>query len=103
MAGRWPRIAVRLAGPYANEVLAGVAALLAPWLPVPEATAALWQFALVSHAVVLVNLCPVFEYDGYHVLSDILDRPNWRRDGLTWLGKNLARLLRVSDLRASKP
>lgn len=45
LEGRWPRIAVSIAGPYANLVLGGLAALVA---------------------------------DGYHVLSDLLDRPNLR-------------------------
>lgn len=78
LAERWPRVAVSLAGPYANVVLAG----------------ALWQFALVSYVVVLVNLCPLLEYDGYYVLMDWLERPNLRRRSMTWLGNNLLPALR---------
>lgn len=94
LAGRWPRIAVSLAGPYANMILAGVAALVAPWMSLPEIAAALWQFALVSYVLVLVNLCPLLEYDGYYVLMDLLERPNLRRHALTWIGRNLPRALR---------
>jgi putative peptide zinc metalloprotease protein len=94
LAGRWPRVAVSLAGPYANAIVAGAAALVAPWMPRPEIAVALWQFSLVSYVLVLVNLCPLLEYDGYYVLMDLLERPNLRRHALTWLGHNLTRALR---------
>ena len=94
LAERWPRIAVSLAGPYANVVLAGAAALAGWAAPAAALAGALWQFALVSYVVVLVNLCPLFEYDGYYVLMDWLERPNLRRRSMTWLGKNLLPALR---------
>jgi hypothetical protein len=41
--------------------------------------------------MVLVSLTPLLEYDGYHVLADLLDRPNLRRDALAWVGSGLRR------------
>lgn len=79
LAGKWQRIAVGLAGIGANLVLAGFAALLAPLLGA-QAGAVAWLFAALSYVSVVFNLNPLLEYDGYHVLSDWLERPNLRRE-----------------------
>lgn len=78
LEGRWPRIAVSLAGPYAELALGSVAALAAWLAPDPVLSAALWQFALLSYVSVLVNFDPLMEFDGYYVLIDLLDKPNLR-------------------------
>ena len=57
-------------------------------------SAALWQFALISYIGVLVNLNPLMEFDGYFVLSDLLERPNLRPRALAWLGTGLIPALR---------
>ncbi len=90
LAERWPRIAVSLAGPYANVVLAGIAALAAALVSSDLAAAALWQFALVSYAALLLDLNPLLEFDGYYVLMDLLERPNLRQRALAWLRWQLA-------------
>lgn len=95
LAGRWPRIAVSLAGPYSNLVLGGLASLLALWTSSAVATAALWQFSLISYLIVLINLNPLLEYDGYYVLMDWLERPNLRPRSLAWMGSELPRVLRT--------
>lgn len=79
LAGKWQRIAVGLAGIAANLVLAGCAALLAALLG-GQAGAVAWLFAALSYAAVFLNLNPLLDYDGYHVLSDWLERPNLRRE-----------------------
>ena len=94
LAGRKERVAVSLAGPYADLVTGGLAALVAWFLPNPVLSAALWQFALVSYIGVLVNLNPLMEFDGYFVLSDLLERPNLRPRALAWLGTGLLPALR---------
>ena len=98
LAGRWPRVAVSLAGPYAALVLGGLAALAAWFVPDPVLSAALWQFALVSYVGVLVNLNPLMEFDGYFVLSDLLEKPNLRPRALAWLGRGLIPALRTPGL-----
>jgi putative peptide zinc metalloprotease protein len=85
LAERWPRIAVDLAGIYVNAVCAGFAALAALLIGGGPLAALLWQFVLTSWWIVLGNLNPVFEYDGYYALSDCLDRPNLRRQALARL------------------
>lgn len=94
LAGRWPRIAVSLAGPYANVVLAGVAALVAAVVPSDLAAAALWQFALVSYAALLLDANPFLEFDGYYILIDLLERPNLRQRALAWLRWSLPAAIR---------
>ena len=49
--------------------------------------AALWVVAVPSYLAVVANLNPLLEFDGYHVLSDALDRPHLRTEALTWLGR----------------
>lgn len=88
-AGKWPRVAVSIAGPYADFAMAGAASYLAWVSPSPVAAAALWQFALVSYIGVLVNFNPLLEYDGYFILSDLLNRSNLRRGALEWVGRFL--------------
>jgi putative peptide zinc metalloprotease protein len=95
LAGRWPRVAVSLAGPYANVVLAGAAALAAAIVSSDLAAAVLWQFALVSYAALLLDLNPLLEFDGYYVLMDLLERPNLRQRALAWLRWQLPTAIRT--------
>jgi putative peptide zinc metalloprotease protein len=88
--GRWPRIAVDLAGIAVNVVCAGFAALAALLIGSGPWAAVLWQFVLVSWWIVTVNLNPLFEFDGYYALSDWLDRPNLRRQALARLWQRAA-------------
>ena len=94
LAGRKERVLVSLAGPYADLVTGGLAAIVAWLVPNAVVSAALWQFALISYIGVLVNLNPLMEFDGYFVLSDLLERPNLRPRALAWLGTNLIPALR---------
>lgn len=94
LAERGPRIAVNLAGCYANAVSAGIAALLSLIFSSPAACAGLWQFALVSHLMALVNLNPLMELDGYYALMDWRERPNLRTHILEWLGNEFRPALR---------
>lgn len=94
LSGRGARIAVTLAGPYANLVLAGVAGLAALFSTQAMLAAAAWEFALVSYLFVLVNLNPLLELDGYYVLMDWLERPNLRARCMGWLGEKAAAALR---------
>jgi putative peptide zinc metalloprotease protein len=94
LASRASRIAVNLAGIAANLVLAGIATLIACLTSHAVVVAALWQFALVSYVLVLANLNPLLEYDGYYVLMDWIEGPNLRSHCLRWLRGNLAQIPR---------
>jgi putative peptide zinc metalloprotease protein len=92
--GRWPRIAVSLAGPYATVLVAGISSLLASALGNSVIAAVLWQLAFLSYYLVLVNFNPLMEYDGYFILMDWLERPNLRQQCLRWIGNELPAALR---------
>jgi putative peptide zinc metalloprotease protein len=95
LSGRWPRVAVDLAGLHVNLILAGVSAAAAWMTPDLFWSAVFWQWALASYWMVAVNLNPLLEFDGYYVLSDWLDIPNLRRRAMTWLGHDLVPALRT--------
>ncbi len=86
---RQERIAVSIAGPAINLTLGGAAALLAIFVNNQAALALLWQFAWISYLLVLANLNPLWELDGYYVLMDWLDRPNFRKKAMEWLTREL--------------
>ena len=98
LAPRGPRLAVALAGVAAEAVLAGVAALIAWVVPSLTLAALLWQFALSSYVLILLNLNPLMEFDGYFVLMDWLERPNLRPKALAWLGRGLVPALKRRGL-----
>lgn len=85
LADRGARIAVSFAGPYANILMAGAASLVATVTPGTAVAGALWHFGLVCYAMAALNFCPLLEYDGYHMLADLLDRPHLRRDAIALL------------------
>jgi putative peptide zinc metalloprotease protein len=81
LGSRGQRVIVSLAGPYATLVLGGLMMIVAVWLPA-TALAVVWSLALPVYLTVLLNLDPMLEYDGYYVVSDLLDRPNLRQQAL---------------------
>jgi len=91
LAGKWPRIAVSLAGPYVNLVMAGVATAVALSTNRLRLIALLCQFILICYVMVVANLNPLMEYDGYFILMDLLERPNLRSRCLRWLGEEMPR------------
>jgi len=88
-AAKLPRVLVSAAGPYANFVLAGVAALMA-LLPLSgNVRDMLCAFSITGYVLVLVNLNPLLELDGYYMLMDLLEIPNLRSRALACLGSRL--------------
>ena len=83
LAERWPRVAVSFAGPFANLVLAGAAAGAAVLLG--DGATALWPFATINVLIVLLNLSPVLELDGYYMLMDLLQQPSLRSRAWAWI------------------
>jgi Zn-dependent protease len=79
---RRARVAVDLAGIAVNAICAGLASFAALLIAHGPWSMVLWQFVLASWWTVLANLNPLFEYDGFYALTDLLDRPNLRRQAL---------------------
>ncbi len=90
LVDRWQRSAIAAAGMYVELVIAAAAAWA--WMLTidgPFNTLALQTMIVCSVSTVLINMNPLMRFDGYYILSDILDEPNLRgrADGLasTWL------------------
>jgi putative peptide zinc metalloprotease protein len=98
LESRWRRALVSMAGPFMNLLLGGMAALVATTTDSSLVSALLWQAAIVSYYLAVINLNPLLEFDGYYILSDALDRPNLREDALRWLGTGFPRALRSPKL-----
>jgi CRP-like cAMP-binding protein/Zn-dependent protease len=88
------RIVVSLAGPAADLVTAGVVSILALTIESETVAAGLWALTLPLYLSVVLNLNPLLEFDGYHVLTDVVDRPNLRAESLSWLRRAVPRIFR---------
>lgn len=84
LAGRRERIIVSLAGAASDLTIAGACMILA-LLAVPSVSTAAFALAGVLYLIVLDNMSPLLEYDGYYALADLLDRPNLRGHSLNLL------------------
>ena len=77
---RWQRIAISAAGVYVELVLASVCLFL--WwfsVPGPFNAACLNVVLVCSVSTVLFNGNPLLRYDGYYILSDLVEIPNLRQ------------------------
>jgi putative peptide zinc metalloprotease protein len=93
-ATRSQRILVSAAGLVTNLLLAAIASTIAFTVHQSIVAVAAWQFALTAYIGVIENLNPLLEFDGYYMLVDLLDRPNLRRQSLSWMGTHLRDLVR---------
>ncbi len=106
LASKWRRIMVASAGLYVEFFLAALAAIV--WArTAPGALHTAAHDAVVTGTVVtlLFNANPLMRFDGYFVLSELLDLPNlatrgknWTQRALSWLLSG-ARPLRPAPLR----
>jgi len=98
LEGRGPRLVVDASGLVVNMLLAGLAGLGLLIAEDPATVAVLWLFAVLSWQIVLVNLNPFFDLDGYFLLSDWLDRPNLRIKSF----RRFLELVRSGDLTIAR-
>jgi putative peptide zinc metalloprotease protein len=79
LPSRWQRAAVAAAGMYVELIVATMAAWV--WLATvdgPTNTVALQTMFVCSVSTLLINANPLMRFDGYYILSDILDESNLR-------------------------
>jgi putative peptide zinc metalloprotease protein len=81
LAGRRERILVSLAGAISDLIMAG-ACMVVALVAAPPVSAMAFAMAAALYLIVLGNMSPLLEYDGYYALADLLDRPNLRRQSL---------------------
>jgi putative peptide zinc metalloprotease protein len=89
MQGKRARLAVTWAGPYSGLILGGLASIVMVVWPDFLLNAVLFQFAFMTYMLVLFNLNPLLELDGYYLLMDALEIPGLRRKSLDFLRRGL--------------
>lgn len=76
---RTKRIIVGLAGMYAESIVGAIALFVWAFTPESPLNSVAYQVVMLSTVVtVLFNLNPLMRYDGYYILSDLLNIPNLR-------------------------
>ena len=93
LPSKWRRIMVSAAGLYMEFFLAAIAAIV--WAHTPPGTLnTLAHNAVVAGTAITLffNANPLMRFDGYYILSDVLEVPNlatrgraWSQHALTWL------------------
>jgi putative peptide zinc metalloprotease protein len=90
LANRWHRAAIGAAGMYVEIVLASICTFIW-WFsePGPLNYFCLNVMFVSSVSTVMFNANPLLRYDGYYILSDILEIPNLRQKASTILNRKL--------------
>ncbi len=83
------RIRVNIAGPLFNLALAGASGLAARLAPAGIAQDVLVWLALANVVLVLFNISPLLEFDGYYVLADLTNTNALRRKALRFVFRDL--------------
>jgi CRP-like cAMP-binding protein/Zn-dependent protease len=94
MMERRERMAQSFAGPYAELVIAGAAAIAIWAFPGSPVAPLLYRFAVLNYFVIFLNLVPLLELDGYWLLSDLIQVPDLRPMSLQFIRDDLWRKLR---------
>jgi len=92
LPGKWQRIAISAAGMYVEMVLAAVCTFVW-WFSEPGLlnTLCLNQMFVSSIATILFNGNPLLRYDGYYILSDLVDEPNLQKESQNVVREKLMR------------
>jgi putative peptide zinc metalloprotease protein len=92
LPNRWHRAAIGAAGMYVELVLASFACFIW-WFskPGPLNYFCLNVMFVSSVSTVMFNANPLLRYDGYYILSDILEIPNLRQKASTILNRKLGK------------
>jgi len=93
MPNKWHRIAIGAAGMWVESILAALA-LFAWWFSRPGLFhhLCLNVFFVSTITTVIFNLNPLMRYDGYYMLSDLLEIPNLADKSRTMLRNSFAHL-----------
>jgi putative peptide zinc metalloprotease protein len=93
MASRGQRIVVALAGPIGGATVGAICAFIAA-LDGGIVGAIAFQGASLFTFQLVLNLLPILEFDGYHVLVDLLDAPFLRQRSMAFARTAMIRKLR---------
>jgi len=103
LSSKWQRVAISMAGIGVELVLAALCTFVW-WFSEPGLlnTLALNMMVICSVNTVLFNGNPLLRYDGYYVLSDVLEVPNLGQQSRALLSRSLARLVLGVELPADR-
>jgi putative peptide zinc metalloprotease protein len=85
MLERKARIAFSSGGPYFEMVASGVASIALFLWPAGMFAGTLYHFVFLNYYVLLLNLTPMLELDGYFILSDLIRVPDLRPRSLAFV------------------
>jgi putative peptide zinc metalloprotease protein len=89
---KWKRAAVGAAGMYVELILASLAVMVWWWThPGVINHLALNVIFVCSVSTLLFNANPLMRYDGYYILSDLIEIPNLRQKATSLLHRGLSR------------
>ena len=91
MLTRGQRIMQSFAGPYFQLVAAGVASLVLVAFPDAWIAPTLYRFVVLNYFILLLNLIPLLELDGYFILAEALRIPDLRSRSLAFVRHELPR------------
>lgn len=97
MMDRPVRILQSVAGPGSELVLAGIASIVIFAFPDWGGSPLLYRFATLNLLIILLNLMPLLELDGYWIFSDVIQVPDLRARSLGFVRNDLVH--RVKDRR----
>jgi putative peptide zinc metalloprotease protein len=97
---KWQKIYVALAGVWVELMLASISVFV--WMLVdvanPIGFIAFVLLTIGSATSLLVNLNPLLKFDGYYILTDMLEIPNLRQNAIAWFSWTLkTKVLRMDE------
>jgi len=94
MMDRRQQILSSFAGPFAEMILASACALIVWWFPEWFLARTLFTAAALNYYLILMNLIPLLELDGYFILADVIQVPDLRPRSLAFMRDDLLRKIR---------
>jgi len=91
MMDRGQQIASSFAGPFAEMLLASASSLIVWWFPDWFLSPTLYTAAALNYYLIILNLVPLLELDGYYILADVIQVPDLRPRSLAFLRDDLFR------------
>jgi CRP-like cAMP-binding protein/Zn-dependent protease len=94
MMDRRQQILSSFAGPFSEMIVASVCALIVWWFPEWFLARTLFTAAALNYYLILMNLIPLLELDGYFILADVIQVPDLRPRSLAFMRDDLVRKIR---------
>jgi putative peptide zinc metalloprotease protein len=94
MLDRRNQIWQSFAGPYAQMIVAAIASIVALAFPHWVLSETMYKYAVLNYIVILMNLIPLLELDGYWLLTDIIQVPDLRPKSFRFVQHDLRHKIR---------